>query len=69
MLREKIVASATKQLVIVADETKQVPVLGKFPLPVEVIKFAQALVAKRIKALGAQVSAAEGCRWDAVCDR
>ncbi|MGC1648987.1 MAG: ribose-5-phosphate isomerase RpiA, partial [Candidatus Sulfotelmatobacter sp.] len=56
MLREKIVASATKQLVIVADATKQVPVLGKFPLPVEVIKFAQALVAKRITALGAQVS-------------
>jgi ribose 5-phosphate isomerase A len=56
MLREKIVASATKQLVIVADATKQVPVLGKFPLPVEVIKFAQALVAKRISALGAQVS-------------
>jgi ribose 5-phosphate isomerase A len=56
MLREKIVASATKQLVIVADATKQVPVLGKFPLPVEVIQFAQALVAKRITALGAQVS-------------
>ncbi|HEY6371234.1 MAG TPA: ribose-5-phosphate isomerase RpiA [Candidatus Sulfotelmatobacter sp.] len=56
MLREKIVASATKQLVIVADATKQVPVLGKFPLPVEVIQFAQALVAKRIRALGAQVS-------------
>jgi ribose 5-phosphate isomerase A len=56
MLREKIVASATKQLVIVGDATKQVPVLGKFPLPVEVIQFAQALVAKRITALGAQVS-------------
>ena len=56
MLREKIVASATKQLVIVADATKQVQVLGKFPLPVEVIPFAQALVAKRITELGAQVS-------------
>lgn len=55
MLREKIVASATKLLVIVADVSKQVPVLGKFPLPVEVIKFAQALVAKRISALGASV--------------
>jgi ribose 5-phosphate isomerase A len=55
LLREKIVASATKQLVIVADATKQVPVLGKFPLPVEVIKFAQALVAKKIRALGAVV--------------
>jgi ribose 5-phosphate isomerase A len=55
LLREKIVASATKRMVVVADAGKQVDKLGKFPLPVEVIKFAQALVAKRIKALGAQV--------------
>ena len=56
MLREKIVASATKRLVIVADASKQVPVLGKFRLPVEVIQFAEALVTKRIAALGAEVS-------------
>ena len=56
LLREKIVASATKQLVIVADGSKRVPVLGKFPLPVEVVKFAQALVAKKIEALDAQVA-------------
>jgi ribose 5-phosphate isomerase A len=55
LLREKIVASATRQLVIVADASKRVPVLGKFPLPVEVIKFAQALVVKEIQALGAAV--------------
>jgi len=55
LLREKIVASATKELVIVADASKQVPALGKFPLPVEVIRFAQALVAKRIGAMGADV--------------
>jgi ribose 5-phosphate isomerase A len=55
LLREKIVAYATKLEIIVADATKQVPVLGKFPLPVEVIKFAQALVAKKIQALGAAV--------------
>jgi ribose 5-phosphate isomerase A len=55
MLREKIVASATKRLVIVADASKRVPVLGKFPLPLEVIGFAQALVAKRVAALGADV--------------
>jgi ribose 5-phosphate isomerase A len=55
MLREKIVASATKKLVIVADASKQVPRLGRFPLPVEVIRFAQALIAKRITALGANV--------------
>lgn len=56
LLREKIVASATRQLVIVADATKRVPLLGKFPLPVEVVKFAQALVVKKIEALGAQVA-------------
>ncbi len=55
LLREKIVASASRQLVIVADATKRVPVLGKFPLPVEVIKFAQALVKKKIEALGAKI--------------
>src|SRR5215469_7969955 len=55
LLREKIVASATRQMIVVADESKQVPRLGKFPLPVEVIRFAQALVAKRIRALGAEV--------------
>jgi ribose 5-phosphate isomerase A len=55
MLREKIVASASRELVIVADATKRVPVLGRFPVPVEVIPFAQALVAKKIAALGAEV--------------
>jgi ribose 5-phosphate isomerase A len=55
LLREKIVASATRQLVTVADASKRVPILGKFPLPVEVIKFAEALVAKKIAALGAEV--------------
>jgi ribose 5-phosphate isomerase A len=55
LLREKIVASASKQMVVVTDASKQVERLGKFPLPVEVIGFAQALVAKRIEALGADV--------------
>lgn len=55
LLREKVVASATKKLVIVADASKQVERLGKFPLPVEVIRFAQALVTKKIAALGADV--------------
>lgn len=56
LLREKIVASATQQMIVVADASKQVKRLGKFPLPVEVIKFAQALIAKRIAALGAEVT-------------
>jgi ribose 5-phosphate isomerase A len=60
LLREKIVASATKYYVIIADATKTVPVLGKFPLPVEVIKFAQAVVSKKIEALGAKVGLRRG---------
>jgi len=56
LLREKIVASATRKLVIIADSSKQVAVLGKFPVPVEIIKFAEALVAKKIAALGAVVT-------------
>ena len=48
-------ASATRKEVIIADSTKQVPVLGKFPVPVEIIKFAETLVTKKIAALGAVV--------------
>ena len=55
MLREKVVASASRQLVIVTDSSKQVPVLGRFPVPVEVITFAEPLVDKRIADLGAKV--------------
>jgi ribose 5-phosphate isomerase A len=60
LLGEKIVASATRQMVVVADASKQVERLGKFPLPVEVIRFAQALVAKRIAELGAHVQLRPG---------
>lgn len=56
LLREKIVSSATKQYVIVTDASKRVSRLGKFPLPVEVIKFAKPLVEKKIKGLGAEVA-------------
>jgi ribose 5-phosphate isomerase A len=63
-LREKIVASAAKKLVIIADSTKQVPVLGKAPVPVEVVPFAQALVAKEIAALRATVNLRKDKRGD-----
>ena len=56
LLREKVIASAAKRFIVVAESVKLVPRLGKFPLPVEVIPFAEALVSKRIEALGAQVS-------------
>ena len=53
LLREKVVASVTKKMVVVADSGKIVPALGKFPLPVEVISFARTVVEKKIVALGA----------------
>jgi ribose 5-phosphate isomerase A len=55
LLREKIVASASRMVVIIADSKKQVPALGKFPLPVEVVPFAEALLSRRIADLGASV--------------
>jgi ribose 5-phosphate isomerase A len=55
LLHEKIVASASRQVIIIADSSKQVCVLGKVPLPVEVIRFAEALVSEKISVLGAAV--------------
>ena len=52
LLREKIVASASNRFVIVADETKQVERLGRFPLPVEVIPMAAPLVSESLQELG-----------------
>jgi len=60
LLREKIVASAARKFIVIADSSKQVPVLGAFPLPVEVIPFAEALLSKRIAALGASVTLRKG---------
>jgi ribose 5-phosphate isomerase A len=55
LLHEKVVASASRRLVIVADSTKFVPVLGNFPLAIEVISFAEPVVKKKIEALSASV--------------
>ena len=52
LLPEKIVASASKRFIIVADESKLVPQLGAFPLPVEVIRMAVPLVTARLLDLG-----------------
>jgi len=52
LLREKVIASVCKKMVVVADSGKIVPVLGKFPLPVEVISFARTVVERKIVALG-----------------
>jgi ribose 5-phosphate isomerase A len=52
LTREKIVASAAKQVVIVADETKLVETLGVFKVPVEVLPFALATATAEIKKMG-----------------
>jgi ribose 5-phosphate isomerase A len=52
LLREKIVASAADRFVVVVDSSKVVPVLGRFPLPVEVVKMALPLVERRLSDLG-----------------
>lgn len=54
LTREKIVAAVATTFVCIADQTKLVPVLGKFPLPVEVIPMARAQVARALVALGGQ---------------
>jgi len=52
LTREKIVASVAAQFVCIADGSKLVKVLGKFPLPIEVIPMAQAVVARELSLLG-----------------
>lgn len=52
LTREKIVAAVAKQFICIADTTKQVPMLGNFPLPVEVIPMARSYVARELVKLG-----------------
>jgi ribose 5-phosphate isomerase A len=52
LLREKVIASASKKMIVVADSGKIVATLGKFPLPVEVIAFARTVVERKIVSLG-----------------
>ena len=52
LTREKIVTAAASQFVCIVDDTKVVPHLGKFPLPIEVIPMARALVARQLVAVG-----------------
>ena len=52
LTREKIVAAASDQFICIADDSKLVDVLGKFPLPVEVIPMARILVTKELESLG-----------------
>jgi ribose 5-phosphate isomerase A len=64
LTREKIVAAMSKTFVCVADQTKLVTVLGKFPLPIEVIPMARAYVAREVAKLGGRPQLREGFTTD-----
>ncbi|MEN4904448.1 ribose-5-phosphate isomerase RpiA [Luteimonas sp. TWI1437] len=65
LTREKIIAEASERFVCIIDPAKQVPVLGTFPLPIEVIPMARSLVAREILATtGGQPVWREGVRTD-----
>ena len=56
LTREKIIASMAKQFICICDSSKQVPVLGGFALPVEIIPLARGVVTRELEKLGGQVS-------------
>jgi ribose 5-phosphate isomerase A len=60
LTREKIVAAVAKKFICIADASKLVPVLGNFPLPVEVIPMARAYVARELAKLGGTPVLREG---------
>ncbi|EQD68639.1 ribose-5-phosphate isomerase RpiA [Ferrovum myxofaciens] len=64
LTREKIVAAVARKFVCIADEKKQVALLGKFPLPLEVIPMARSYVAREVVRLGGQPILREGFTTD-----
>jgi ribose 5-phosphate isomerase A len=64
LTREKITAAVARKFVCICDASKLVPVLGKFPLPVEVIPMARSYVGRQLVKLGAQPKLREGFTTD-----
>jgi ribose 5-phosphate isomerase A len=64
LTREKIVAAVADKFICIIDDTKQVPILGQFPLPVEVITMARSYVAREIVKLGGDPAYREGVVTD-----
>src|ERR1700744_1322918 len=60
LTREKVVAAASKRFVCIIDDSKLVPVLGAFPLPVEVVPMARSYVARQLVKLGREAVWGEG---------
>jgi ribose 5-phosphate isomerase A len=64
LTREKIVAAVAQKFICIIDDTKQVPILGQFPLPVEVIPMARSYVAREIVKLGGDPAYRQGVVTD-----
>ena len=64
LTREKIIAAASREFICIADESKLVPILGKFPLPLEVIPMSRSFVGRQIVKLGGDPVYREGCVTD-----
>jgi ribose 5-phosphate isomerase A len=64
LTREKIVAAASRRFVCIVDDSKVVDVLGRFPLPVEVIPMARSLVARKLAAMGGRPVLRQGFKTD-----
>ena len=64
LTREKIVAGASDKFICIADDTKLVDVLGKFPLPVEVIPMARSYIGREIVKMGGRPELREGFTTD-----
>src|SRR5205085_3249975 len=64
LTREKIVADIAERFICIADESKLVKTLGRFPLPVEVIPMAASQIARRLKAMGGEPSLRAGVVTD-----
>src|ERR1700724_605425 len=62
LLREKIVASASARMVVIADQSKLVPVLGRFPLPIEIVPFGARATRRAVE----PAAAAAGCSGPAL---
>ncbi len=67
LTREKIVADLADRFICIADESKLVSLLGRFPLPVEVIPMAAAQIARRFEDIGARAELRAGCITDNGC--
>jgi ribose 5-phosphate isomerase A len=62
LLREKIVASASAKMLVIADQSKCVPILGRFPLPIEIVPFGAASTRRAVEAAAAEA----GCPGPAI---